>query len=70
MAVIAESMIKSFRFPVEAGWGAGGFPLILSFLPKRIGPGTGHRSSRLRARISFMRDSSNGRAATPFIDAS
>jgi hypothetical protein len=31
MAVIAENMIKSFRFPVEAGWGAGGFPLILSF---------------------------------------
>jgi len=32
MAVIAESMIESLQFPVEAGWGAGGFPLILSFL--------------------------------------
>ena len=37
MAVIAKSMTESFRFPVEAGWGAGGFPLILLFLPKGIG---------------------------------
>ena len=70
MAVIAESMIKSFRFPVEAGWGAGGFPLILSFSPKGIGPGTGHHSSRLRMRISFVRASSDGHAAASFIEAS
>ena len=40
MEVIAKSMTESFRFPVEAEWGAGGFPLILFFLPKGIGSGT------------------------------
>ena len=40
MEVIAKSMTESFRFPVEAEWGAGGFPLILFFLRKGIGSGT------------------------------
>ena len=70
MAVIAESMTRSLRFPVEAGWGAGGFPLILSFSPKEIGSGMGHRSSRLRMRISFVRASSDGHAATSFFEVS
>jgi hypothetical protein len=68
MAVIAESMTRNFRFPVEAGWGAGGFPLSLSFLPK--GPGTGHRSARPRMRIWFMRASSDVHAASAFFEAS
>jgi hypothetical protein len=70
MAVIAESMTRNFRFPVEAGWGAGGFPLSLSFLSKGIGPGTGHRSARPRMHIWFMRASSDVHAASAFFEAS
>ncbi len=70
MGVIAESMAKSFRFPVEAGWGAGGFPLLMSFLPEGPAPGGGHRSLRSRMRIWFMRASSDVRGATSFFEAS
>lgn len=70
MAVIAESMTRNFRFPVEEGWGAGGFPLGLSFLPKGIGPGTGHRSARPRMPIWFMRASRDMHAASAFFEAS
>ena len=69
MAVIAESMTKNFRFPVEEGWGAGGFPLSLSFLAKRIGPGTGHRGVRPRIRIWFMRASRDMQTASAFFEA-